>query len=110
MFVPVCNSPYIKTCNSKPLSHVELTKVIERHLGYHYSVSQDNPQMFVYGQEIAVMSLRILGHMSDPVFGVWIQPYSIHKNWGGKWGGFHSADINREGAMNAYNRYKRCLY
>lgn len=104
MFVPVCTSPYIKTYNSKPMSHVELKKVIERHLLYHYSVSQDNPTLFVYCQEIAVISLKILGHMSDPVFTVWIKPYSIHINWGGNWNGFHNADINREGAMNAYNR------
>lgn len=91
MFVPVCTSPYIKTYNSKPMSYVELTKVIERHVGYHYSVSQDNPHMFVYGQEIAVIYLKILGHISDPVFSVWIQPYSIHINWGGKCG----ADISR---------------
>ena len=64
MFVPVCTSPYIKTYNSKPMSHVELTKVIERHVGYHYSVSQDNPHMFVYGQEIDVLFLSL----SDTIY------------------------------------------
>lgn len=111
LFILIWSSPHVKTCNSKLMSHVKLTKAIE-YLGFHCSVSQDNPQLLMYGQEILVISLERPGRMSGSLPSVWVQPYSIHLSWRGKevvsttlsW-----MQLTEEGAMNTYNRRNRCL-
>ena len=90
----------------------KFNSAMERHLELHCSMSWDNSQLFVYGQEISRISLKRSSQLSDPVPSVWVQPYSIYRVWGA--GGWVSTVetwmlLIEEGSMDADNRYNRCL-